>query len=402
MKILSIETSCDETAISIVECTGTLESPTFTVLASSLISQINLHKEYGGVFPTLAKREHATNLPIILKKVLDDSNQKTDSLDNLFAEHKDDIERVLSKEIGLFDSLEKNFSKTTRPDVEYIAVTVGPGLAPALWVGISFAKALSLLWNIPMIPVNHMEGHICSVLMNRTNEFKILNLKIKNNNIQFPALAVLISGGHTEIVHIKNWGEYEVIGKTLDDAVGEAFDKSARMMGLTYPGGPEVSRLAIYAKEHNVAKKAVLPRPMLHSKDLNFSFAGLKTAVLYYIRDNFDADYSKMTEEDKADLSREIENSVIEVLITKTKKALEEIGAETLIVAGGVISSSAIRTAFTNIGIEYSYLDIKMPNKELSTDNSTMIAFAGYITILTKGKVFNPEEFVAQGNLKLK
>ncbi|MES3005103.1 MAG: tRNA (adenosine(37)-N6)-threonylcarbamoyltransferase complex transferase subunit TsaD [Patescibacteria group bacterium] len=392
MKILSIETSCDETAISIVDCSGELKSPQFKLIASSLISQINLHKEYGGVFPTLAKREHATNLPIILKKVMQDSSQYNEGDQNFFAGNKSQIELVLSKEIGLFNNLEKQFSTITRPDVDHIAVTVGPGLAPALWVGISFARALSLIWNIPLVPVNHMEGHITSVLMNRDSK----------NNIVFPALAVLISGGHTEIVSIPNWGTYNVIGATLDDAVGEAFDKSARMMGLPYPGGPEISRLATYANTHNIPKKATLPRPMLHSKDLNFSFSGLKTAVLYYIRDHFNADNSSMTELDKADLAREIEASIIDVLIYKTKKALEETMSQTLIVAGGVIASTTIRSAFMALKKDYEYLDIRVPSTELSTDNSTMIACAGYITILTKGKDFDYNSFTAEGNLKLK
>lgn len=390
MKILSIETSCDETAISIVECSGELESPRFKVIASSIISQINLHKEYGGVFPTLAKREHATNLPVILKKVLEDSTQYSEGELNFFVENRKNIEIILSKETGLFANLEAQFSKINRPDIDYIAVTVGPGLAPALWVGISFAKALSLTWNIPLIPVNHMEGHIASVLLGSDNTF-----------INFPAIALLISGGHTEIVNMTNWGEYRVIGATLDDAVGEAFDKSARMMGLSYPGGPEVSRLAKQAKELNIPKKATLPRPMLHSKDLNFSFAGLKTAVLYYIRDYFGANSSNMTEADKADLSREIENSIIEVLTTKTRKALEITRAKTLIIAGGVISSETIKKAFLDFKTEYNYLDIRLPEKNMTTDNSTMIALAGYITLLTKGSDFSTQNFIASGNLKL-
>jgi len=390
MKILSIETSCDETAISIVECTGELESPKFKVVASSLISQINIHKEYGGVFPTLAKREHTKNLPVILKKVLDDSDQGNAGVKNFFNDNEIEIKDILSKEVGLFEDLKDKFSKTEKPDVQYISVTVGPGLAPALWVGISFAKALGLMWDIPVIPANHMEGHITSILINN------------DKKVRFPALAVLISGGHTEIVSIENWGKYKVIGATLDDAVGEAFDKSARMMGLSYPGGPEISRLATYAREANLAKKAVLPRPMLHSKDLNFSFAGLKTAVLYYIRDHFEADSTKMTEEDRADLSREIEDAVIQVLITKTTSALKENDTKTLIVAGGVIASNPIRNAFISIKNTYSDLDVSIPEKEMATDNSIMIACAGYITLLTKGSNFEPESFIAQGNLKLK
>jgi len=387
MKILSIETSCDETAVSIVEALGDINSPVFSVLGNALFSQINIHKEYGGVFPMLAKREHAKNLPPILEKALTEASLftkgKTDYSEKLWEE----IKMTVNREEGLYEGLRNTFENILKPDIDVISVTSGPGLAPALWVGISCAQALGKLWNLPVIPINHMEGHIASVLISNTD----------NESVIFPALALLISGGHTEIVNIKNWGEYKVIGKTRDDAVGEAFDKAARMLDLPYPGGPEISRLAEKARNENISQTAKLPRPMLHSKDLDFSFSGLKTSVLYYLRDNPD-----LSEERKADLAREFEDSVVEVLLTKTKEALEETGAESLIVAGGVIANKKIRESFTNLKVEYPNLNIKIPTMKLATDNALMIAAATYINILLYPEIIkNQHKIIAKGNLEL-
>jgi len=236
MIILGIETSCDETAVSIVEANGDLENLDFKVLGSVINSQTQIHNEYGGIVPNLAKREHQKNLPIVLSQAL--------------------------KEASFGDELK---------GVDLIAVTVGPGLEPALWTGINFAEDLSKKLNIPIIPANHLEGHIASVLFNK-------------NKIEFPAIALLISGGHTELALLKSWKEKEKLGETQDDAVGEAFDKVARILGLPYPGGPEISRLAEEAREKNIKSEKEFPRPMIHSKDFNFSFSGLKTAVLYYVK----------------------------------------------------------------------------------------------------------------------
>ena len=406
MIILSIETSCDETAVCIVEAKGELDSPSFNVLGNALFSQVELHKEFGGVFPTLAKREHAKNLIPLFEKVLKESNLISNSQFLISKQNLDsksvEIEKILEKEKGLFESFKNFLEDKDTPKIDVISVTNGPGLEPALWVGISFAQALGKLWDIPVIGINHMEGHICSVLIDRVDEFKILNLKFKNEPTQFPALAVLISGGHTEIVKIENWGKYKVIGQTVDDAVGEAFDKAARMMGLPYPGGPQISRLAELARTQNIQTTAKLPRPMIYSKNLNFSFSGLKTAVLYYIRDNFEGKSENMTEENKADLAREFEESVLDVLKTKTKEALDETGAKTLIVAGGVIASQKIREVFEGLVKEYPELKVKVPTKGLATDNALMIAGATYIKILINPKILSsPQKIVAMGNLKL-
>src|SRR3990170_2966032 len=274
MKILSIETSCDDTGITIVEATGSIKNASFKVLADSANSQIKIHIPYGGVFPMLAKREHMKNLPILLEQVLKESK----------------------------------LEKKEKP-VDAIAVTYGPGLEPALWVGITFAQELAKKWNVPVIPVNHMEGHIFSVFAKR-KRFSI-------SNFQFPMLALLVSGGHTQLILSKKWTQYEIIGETLDDAVGEAFDKVARMLGLSYPGGPEISKLAQKAREYTLISKEVatklyrLPRPMLKSETCDFSFSGLKTAVLYMLKK-----ISNITDEKKKKIALEFEDAVTEVLIS--------------------------------------------------------------------------------------
>jgi len=364
MIILGIETSCDETAISIVEAEGGLENLSFKLLGSAVNSQIKIHSEWGGVVPNLAKREHQKNLPIVLKEALEKA--------------------------GLKDEL-----KT----IDLIAVTVGPGLEPALWTGITFAEELGQKWNIPIMPTNHMNGHMVSVLFNDTK-------------VEFPALALLISGGHTEFILLKSWLAKEKIGETQDDAVGEAFDKVARMLGLPYPGGPEISRLAEDARAKNIQLEVKFPRPMMHSKDLNFSFSGLKTAVLYYLR-NLTSSPSPLPlsrgggEENESSLggevcmavAREFEDAVIETLISKTKKAIEEHLPKTLIIGGGVIANKALRENFLNLKKDYQDINILIPEKSLTTDNATMIAAAGFIEYLRGGKP--NQELKAQGNLNI-
>lgn len=363
MVILGIETSCDETAISVLQAEGGLEALDFKLLGSALHSQIDMHREYGGVVPMLAKREHLKNLPIVLNKAL---NKAGFSLNN-----------------GILEG----------GKIDMIAVTVGPGLEPALWTGIKFAEELALKWNIPIIPTNHMEGHIASVLFNKTEENS--KSEILNPKLEFPALALLISGGHTELIVLNSWEDKKKIGATVDDAVGEAFDKVARMLGLPYPGGPEISRLAREAREQNIQLETKLPRPMIHSKDLNFSFSGLKTAVLYYFRDNPDA--SKIL------IAREFEDAVIDTLLSKTKKAIDEYSPKTLIIGGGVIANTTLRENFLNLKNEYGDLEILIPEKSLTTDNATMIAIAGYIEYLVHGNIDKKKTapLKADGNLSI-
>jgi len=388
MIILGIETSCDETAVCVVEASGGLESPTFSVHGNGLFSQVALHAQYGGVYPTLAKREHAKNLPHLLQKALSEAGLWSSSTNTAISEEAwEKAQKILSKEEGLFEVFKDTLSHISRPNIDMIAVTAGPGLEPALWVGISFAQALGVIWDIPVLPTNHMEGHITSILLHH-----------KENTIEFPALALLISGGHTELVEMKGWGQYRKIGQTRDDAVGEAFDKVARMLKLPYPGGPEVSKRAEKARTENLPRVFSLPRPMIHSDDFDFSFSGLKTSVLYTLRD-----FGDLTDDLTSDMCREFENAVTEVLITKTKKALEEIGARTLIVAGGVIANTYIRQAFTTLTqATFSDITLRIPEKDTATDNALMIASAGYIeSILHPEKVQKGISIRANGNLNL-
>ncbi|MFA6274224.1 MAG: tRNA (adenosine(37)-N6)-threonylcarbamoyltransferase complex transferase subunit TsaD [Candidatus Paceibacterota bacterium] len=366
MKILSIETSCDETGISILEVKGE-KNPTFKVLANNLNSQIKIHAQYGGVFPALAKREHQKNLPILLEKTLKDLK------------------------------LDKN-----KKPVDLIAVTSGPGLEPALWTGIVLAKELAKKWKIPLMPVNHMEGHTLSVFGKNKNKFKI-------PKINYPLLSLLVSGGHTELVLSKSFRKYQIIGETLDDAAGEAFDKVARMLELPYPGGPEISKLAEKARtspqpspykgEGEIQIK--LPRPMLHSKNFDFSFSGLKTAVLYLIQD-LKKENPKILQnaEIKKMICLEFENAVIETLIHKTKKAIEKYNIKTLIVAGGVASNKHLKREMKKL--TNSKIKLLFPEKKLTTDNSIMVGIAGYFKFIENNKKgINPNKIKAEGGLRL-
>ena len=370
MIILGIETSCDETAVSVVEGNGDLENLDFKLLGSALHSQVAMHAEFGGVVPNLAKREHLKNLPPVLIEAL----KKAGFLD----------------ELGIRNN---ELWEGEKPKIDLIAVTVGPGLEPALWTGIKFAEELGKSWGIPVIPTNHMLGHIASVLFNNENTrgtLADLPEQAQGFPLCFPALALLISGGHTEFIYLKSWLEKEKVGETLDDAVGEAFDKVARMLGLPYPGGPEISKLASEARELRIMNYELkFPRPMLHSKDLNFSFSGLKTAVLYYLRDNPNAN--------KMEVAYEFEEAVIETLLAKTKKALAQYNPKTLIIGGGVIANYALRENFLNLKEDYPELKILIPEKSLTTDNATMIAAAGFIEYLKNGK--EKKKLKAEGNL---
>ena len=394
MIILSIETSCDETAISIVEGSGDLQNPSFKILGNSIFSQIDIHKEFGGVYPNLAKREHRKNLTPILEKTIKESGITIDKNFQIEKENLEKTKKILEREEGLFEDLNSKIFKNGKPKIDLISVTEGPGLAPALWVGVSFAKALSIAFQVPIIGVNHMKGHIASVLSSIENEKDQIE-----NNMDFPAISLLISGGHTEIVFIEKWGKYKILGQTLDDAIGEAYDKTARMLGLSYPGGPKVAKFAKEWREKSDKTNALnikLPRPIIHRDDLNFSFSGLKTAVLYTIEklEKIDDDIIK-------EICAEFENAVRDVLIEKTKKALTQTKAKTLIIGGGVISNQFLRENF-EIMLQKDFKDtkLKLPSANLSTDNSIMIAFAGYIEYLLFPEKVN-NDISANGNLKI-
>lgn len=360
MKILAIETSCDETAVALLDINGALEKPNIKILGNTLLSQVALHEQYGGVYPNLAKREHEKNLPPLLEQTLREAGENPE-----------------------------------RPNVDYIAVTNGPGLEPALWVGINFATELGKKWNKPVIPVNHMEGHLVSVLFRDENA----KGKSQNEKLELPALGLLVSGGHTELVYIKDFGNYEVIGQTRDDAVGEAFDKTARMLGLPYPGGPKISRLAEFSRKRSAEDRIKLPRPMIHSKDLDFSFSGLKTAVLYRLKAEKD-----INDKFKEDMARAFEDAAIEVLITKTRRALFELGngVKTLIVAGGVSANTHLSQELKKLADEFPNITLRIPSRLLTTDNAIMIGIAAFIKIQKKPKLFKKNASIkASGNLLL-
>ena len=386
MKILSIETSCDETAVSILETNGTLESPNFTVLGNALFSQIEIHREYGGVYPNLAKREHTKNLIPLLNSALQEAGMIQANATDIDA---DMVTEILTREPILAEQFLELIPTIEKPDIDAIAVTYGPGLEPALWVGINFARALHAVWDIPIIPVNHMEGHIASVLLSNPETLNPEPL------IQFPLLALLISGGHTELVLAKKWSDYEILGRTRDDAVGEAFDKVARLLGLPYPGGPEISNLAKMSRDANRDIDIKLPRPMMKTDDFDFSFSGLKTAVLYKVKDE------NLTDEEKQDMAREFEDAATDVLVEKTKKALRETGAQTLVVAGGVSANTYIRNSIKNmVEGEFPEVSLLIPEIKLSTDNAVMIAIAGFIRKET-GTIPSIDDLSAEGNLAL-
>lgn len=389
MKLLAIETSCDDTGLAVLEVTESAGKPVFSVLTSELSSQ-TIHTNYGGVFPMMAKREHVTNFPILLEKIFSGPGTDPGSV-HVSSDQETQISDMLSHEPELATSLIAYVRAHTKPDIDAITVTVGPGLEPALWVGINAAKTLAILWDLPLVPVNHMEGHILSVLFLGDQATGIQPIA----DVAFPAIALLVSGGHTELVLVRDWMEYELIGQTRDDAAGEAFDKVARLMGLPYPGGPEISRLA--ASAEGESEEIELPRPMLHSDDYDFSFSGLKTAVRYLVQRM----PQPLDDQTKAQVANEFQQAVIDVLATKTMKALEAYGAQTLIVGGGVSGNQELRTQLTEKASEL--LDesrILFPKRELSTDNAIMIGIAGYFRFKA-GNLPEPETLRAIGSLEL-
>lgn len=378
MITLGIETSCDETALALIETKGHGIGLECTVIASLVHSQAELHSAYGGVYPTLAKREHGKNLvPLFHKLLIEAAPFLGSRVSNL--ESKDFNERMeaFKKEVApqnpeLFESFAAAEFLKSRPPIDRIAVTEGPGLEPALWVGITFSRMLSDLWGIPVIPVNHMEGHVIgSLLPNDAAN----GAPQKLHPVEFPALAFLISGGHTELVSIDpNWS-YEIIGQTKDDAVGEAFDKAARLLGLPYPGGPHLARLSHEAHEERLPSPVALPRPMISSGDLDFSFSGLKTAVLYATRKAAD-EKGNLPESFKKGLAHEFETAVADTLEAKLRAALEKTDAKTLIVGGGVSANHVLRMRFESVAKEYG-IPLYLPSRHISGDNALMIALAG-------------------------
>lgn len=554
MNILAIETSCDETAVSILSCTGGFDDPSCAVLGNALYSQAEKHAEYGGVYPSLAKREHDRNLPPLLKKVLKDSGmlnttptagQKYQIANKAWEE----AEQILERESDLYNRLHNQLHHSSVPNIDAIAVTVGPGLAPALWVGVNFARALAVLWDVPLVPVNHMEGHTLSVLYRDGKQISNVKSQISNGGeIEFPAVVLLISGGHTELLLMEDWFEYQLLGQTRDDAVGEAFDKVGRMLDLPYPAGARISRMAKCARNkqnkkqnnaenkllykdltykirgalfevrktiglghkenvyHNALKEEfrnkniafesekivdiyykrkkvgtycpdfvvenkiivelkalpqlgrlqytqmwnylkgtkyklallvnfgstdleikrviydkardgniqrssaslqrnsareldiTLPRPMIDSENYDFSFSGLKTAVLYRLKD-FEKQNIEIDDRLRQVIARELEDAIADVIVAKTKKALAEYDPAALIVGGGVIANTHLRTQLANLA-ETHNTQLLLPHPDVTTDNAIMIGIAGYLRFRA-GHTANPHTLSANANLTL-
>ena len=311
--ILGIESSCDETGVALVRTTG---SAVPTLLSHALHSQIEMHQAYGGVVPELASRDHIRRVLPLATQVLTESGQ-------------------------------------TLADVDVVAYTRGPGLAGALLVGAGVACALGAGLGKPVLGVHHLEGHLLSPFLSADPP-------------EFPFVALLVSGGHTQLMRVDGVGRYEILGETIDDAAGEAFDKSAKLMGLGYPGGPALSRLA----EHGDPMAFKLPRPLLHSGNLDFSFAGLKTAVLTQAKKLGDE-----LEVRKADLAASTEAAIVDVLIRKTMTALKQTGLQRVVVAGGVGANRHLRTQL-NAACAAARVRVHYPELHLCTDNGAMIAMA--------------------------
>lgn len=381
MRILAIETSCDDTGVALLESKG----KKVNVFADTIISQTKIHEQYGGVFPLKAKIAHTQNLvPALLKVITSLTPLILRGEANTDTKIKK-IKKLLEKEPELFEAIEKHLLHIPPPKIDAIAVTYGPGLEMALWVGINFAKALSILWDIPVIPVNHMRGHFLAPMA-------------EGQTIDFPALGLLISGGHTELILAKSGTSFKLLGTTRDDACGEAYDKVARILGLPYPGGPYIARLAEIARKKALSAKPeassfdfTLPRPMLHSKDLAFSFAGLKTAVLYMTRKIGD-----LNDEAKENIAKEFEEAVKDVLVAKTKKALEQnTKVKTLVIGGGVSANTYIIKNLEALAKEQK-VKFLYSSRALATDNAVMIGVAGFFA---KPKPLS--KIIATGNLPI-
>jgi len=397
MKILAIETSCDDTGIAILEASKTGD---FRVLSNIISSQIEIHKEYGGVFPAMAKREHQKNLIPVLIKSLQEAGLLLPS-DNKSKLKTEKIKEILEREPELLKKITPFFKKYKKPDIDFIAVTNGPGLEPCLWVGVNLARVLSYFWNIPIIATNHIESHILvnylpsPVIPGLTRNPETLDSRFRGNDkrIILPAIALVVSGGHTQIILVKKIGNYEILGETRDDAAGECFDKAAKILGLEYPGGPVISKLA----EKGEAGKITLPRPMLNTKDYDFSFSGLKTAILYHHQKQ-----NKKTQKDKqyiADMCAEIQQSIVDVLIKKTIQATKDFNARTIILGGGVSANHELKTQLL-IKLHEDLPDVELlfPEIDHSTDNGLMTAITGYFHHTKK---IGWEKLQADANLRI-
>jgi len=391
MTILAIETSCDETAAAILKG-FTKTKPRFELLSNVIASQVKLHKKYGGVYPSLAKREHQKNLVPVLERAFKEASLlkkspptgdhpqggKIQSASASWRTKCQTLEDILSREITLLSKLKAFLAKQRKPNIDAIAVTVGPGLEPCLWVGVNFARALSCYWNIPLIPINHIEAHLLAHWLSPMCQHcksKIANCKI------FPAIGLIVSGGHTQLLLMKGFGKYQLLGETRDDAAGECFDKVARILGIGYPGGPAIEKHASQWKQESNIQHLVsiikLPRPMIRTQNYDFSFSGLKTAVLYHHKKQ-----SSKTKKDPRYLAAvcyETQQAVIDVLLAKTINAVYQYKAKSVILGGGVIANDELRKQFAYHLKPIPYnLHFLVAPKNVCTDNAAMIAAAAF------------------------
>jgi N6-L-threonylcarbamoyladenine synthase len=349
--ILAIETSCDETAAAVI-FNGKIKS---SIIASSA----NIHAKYGGVVPEVAAREHVTSIIPTVELALEKSKIELSAIDQ-------------------------------------IAVTQGPGLLTSLLVGIETAKLLGEILNKPVLPINHMEAHIYANFvtpMSSPTRSGILtkDSRLRGNDKVFPAVILIVSGGHTLLVLMKGHSKYQILGETVDDAAGEAFDKTAKLLGLGYPGGPALAKLAVSGNP----TRFKFPRPMIASNNLNFSFSGLKTAVLYELKN-----YKNIDEKLKADFAASIQAAIVEILINKTEKAISQLRPKTIMLGGGVAANQMLREDFNKLAKKYKIAS-SIPKFEFCTDNAAMIGLAAWYKLKNK-KPKNILLFKADPNLELK
>ncbi|OCG07814.1 tRNA N6-adenosine(37)-threonylcarbamoyltransferase complex transferase subunit TsaD [Gilliamella sp. wkB178] len=315
MKVLGIETSCDETGVAIYDDQNGL-------IANQLYSQIKLHADYGGVVPELASRDHIRKTVPLIQAALTEAH-------------------------------------LTSADINGVAYTAGPGLIGALMVGASVGRSLAYAWNVPAIAVHHMEGHLLAPML-------------EDNPPEFPFVALLVSGGHTQLISVTGIGQYQLMGESIDDAAGEAFDKTAKLLGLDYPGGAKLSRLA----EQGDASRFHFPRPMTDRPGLDFSFSGLKTAAANIIHQN--TSNNGIDAQTKADIARAFEDALVDTLVIKSRRALEHTGFKRLVIAGGVSANTTLRNQLAEL-MKQRKGQIYYPRLEFCTDNGAMIAYAGMI-----------------------
>jgi N6-L-threonylcarbamoyladenine synthase len=366
MITLAIETSCDDTGISIIKMESKKKHFSFSdfeLLCNNISSQSLIHSPYGGVFPAIAKREHQKALVPLLIKSLRSSNLLKENKKGLDNKKILRLQKILERNPDIFKDLKEFFKKYQTPEINKIAVTIGPGLEPCLYTGVNLAKALSFYWNIPVFGINHLEGHILS------------NWLSPIEKIEFPAIALVVSGGNTQIIEMERIGKYKIVGETRDDAAGECFDKTARILGLPYPGGPVIAKRA---KEFKKPKFNIsLPRPMIYDKNYDFSFSGLKTAVLY--------DFKKRTEKEKTskeyvnEMSYQIQKSIIDVLLSKTIKAARDLKAKSIILGGGVSANKEITKEFKKL-CKKEKINCIIPQSKYSGDNASMIGLTALIS----------------------